>query len=332
MKLEGRKVLVTGADGFIGSHLVERLVEHGCRVRAFVYYNAFGTRGWLDEVDRAIGDSLDVFAGDVRDPNGVRKAVEGMDVVFHLAALIGIPFSYHSPDSYVDTNVKGTLNILQAARDHGCERVVVTSTSEVYGTARYVPIDESHPLQGQSPYSATKIAADKLAESFHKSFGLPVVTVRPFNTYGPRQSARAIIPTIIAQLLQGQKAIRLGNMRSTRDFTYVADTADGFLKVAESDSAVGEVVNLCNEREISMGELAAKLIGLIDPAARIELDEQRLRPEKSEVDRLLGCNRKAKSLASWSPRHDLSQGLASTIDWFRVPQHLERYPVGRYVV
>ena len=260
MRLEGKRVLVTGADGFIGSHLVERLLVQGCDLRAFVYYNSFGSWGWLDTLPEGVRHSLDVFSGDIRDPNGVRKAAEGRDVVFHLAALIGIPFSYHSPDSYVDTNVKGTLNILQAALAHGCQRVLVTSTSEVYGTARYVPIDEDHPLQGQSPYSATKIAADKLAESFQKSFGLPVTTVRPFNTYGPRQSTRAVIPTIITQLLRGHRTVKMGNMNSSRDFNYVEDTVEAFVQLAESDEAVGEVVNVATGTEISMGALAQELI------------------------------------------------------------------------
>ena len=332
MTLADKRVLVTGADGFIGSHLVERLLAQGCRVRAFVYYNSFGTWGWLDTLAPEIRESLDVFAGDIRDPNGVRKALDGVDVVFHLAALIGIPFSYHSPDSYVDTNIKGTLNVLQAALSQGCERVVVTSTSEVYGTARYVPIDEKHPLQGQSPYSATKIASDMLAESFHRSFGLPVTTVRPFNTYGPRQSTRAIIPTIITQLLKGRDTVRMGNGAAIRDFNFVSDTVDGFLQLAESERAVGEVTNIATGRAISMGELAQELIRQINPGARIEIDEQRMRPAASEVDRLLGSNEKIRSLTTWLPRHDLSQGLEKTIRWFAEPQNLARFSADRYAV
>jgi nucleoside-diphosphate-sugar epimerase len=255
-----------------------------------------------------------------------------MDAVFHLAALIGIPFSYHAPDSYVDTNVKGTLNILQAAMAHTCERVVVTSTSEVYGTARYVPIDENHPLQGQSPYSASKIAADMLAESFHKSFGVPVTTVRPFNTYGPRQSSRAVIPTIITQLLNGHGTVKMGNLLSLRDFCYVADTVEGFVRIAECDAAVGEVVNIATGREISMGTLAEELIRQIHSTARVEQETQRLRPEKSEVDRLLGSTEKLRALTSWTPQHDLAQGLEKTVRWFSVPENLARYSASRYVV
>jgi len=268
---------------------------------------------------------IEVFTGDVRDPNGIRNAVKGMDAVFHLAALIGIPFSYHSPDSYVNTNIKGTLNILQACRDHNVGKVIVTSTSEVYGTARYVPIDESHPVQGQSPYSATKIGADKLAESFHLSFGLPVVIARPFNTYGPRQSARAVIPTVISQALAGRKDIRLGSTHPTRDFVYIKDTADAFVAIAKSTGTIGEIINIATQSEISIGDLARKLIVKINPDARIALDEKRIRPEKSEVERLSGSNKKIKRLTGWSPSHSLDDGLEETIEWFRNKDNLKLY-------
>ena len=312
-----KKVLVTGADGFIGSHLTELLVEKGYEVRAFAFYNSFNTWGWLDALPPSIMDHVEVFTGDIRDPNGVREAMRGCSAVFHLAALIAIPFSYHSPDSYVDTNIKGTLNVLQAARDLGTQRVLVTSTSEVYGTARYVPIDEGHPYQGQSPYSATKIGADRLAESFYRSFSLPVTIVRPFNTYGPRQSARAVIPTIITQLLAGKAEIKLGALTPTRDFNYVKDTANGFYRIFQSDKTIGEEINICTQEEISIGELAEELIRQINPAAKIVCDEERLRPEKSEVNRLLGCNEKIRRLTDWAPRYTLEQGLEETISFFR---------------
>lgn len=311
------KVLVTGADGFIGSHLTEKLVESGAQVRAFVYYNSFNSWGWLDTLPQDKLAEIEIFTGDIRDPNGVRKAVSGVDKVFHLAALIAIPFSYHSPDSYVDTNIKGTLNILQAARDHGIERLLVTSTSEVYGTARYVPIDEQHPFQGQSPYSATKIGADRIAESFYRSFNVPVTIVRPFNTYGPRQSARAIIPTIITQLLSGANEIKLGSLTPTRDFTFIKDTVEGFMAIAGCENTIGEEINIATQREISMGELAAEIIDQIKPAARVICDEQRLRPENSEVNRLLGSNEKIRTLTGWTPKYDLKRGLEETIEWFR---------------
>lgn len=310
-----KKVLVTGADGFIGSHLTELLVEKGYQVKAFTYYNSFNTWGWLDTLPSDTMEEIEIFSGDIRDPNGVREAMKGMDGVFHLAALIAIPFSYHSPDSYVDTNIKGTLNVLQAARDLGTERVMVTSTSEVYGTAQYVPIDEKHPYQGQSPYSATKIGADRLAESFYRSFNLPVSIVRPFNTYGPRQSARAVIPTIISQLLSGREEIRLGSLTPTRDFNYVKDTAAGFVSIAESDRTIGEEINIATQREISIGDLAHEIIRQINPNARIICDEQRLRPEKSEVNRLLGANGKIKKLTNWEPRYTFEQGIEETIKW-----------------
>lgn len=292
------KVLVTGADGFIGSHLTELLVEKGLEVRAFSFYNSFNTWGWLDTLSQSVMEHVEVFTGDIRDPNGVREAMKGCGAVFHLAALIAIPFSYHSPDAYVDTNIKGTLNVLQAARDLGTSRVLVTSTSEVYGTAQYVPIDEKHPYQGQSPYSATKIGADRLAESFYRSFDLPVTIVRPFNTFGPRQSARAIIPTIITQLLAGKSEIKLGSLTPTRDFNYVKDTANGFYEIFRSDKAIGQEINIATQKEISMGDLANELIRQINPAARIVCDAQRLRPEKSEVNRLLGSNEKLRRLTA----------------------------------
>lgn len=330
MELRGKNVLVTGADGFIGSHLVERLIKEGCRVRAFVYYNSFNSWGWIDTFPESLRRELDIFSGDIRDPNGVREAMKNMDVVFHLAALIAIPFSYHSPDSYVDTNIKGTLNVLQAARLLETPRVLVTSTSEVYGTAQYVPIDEKHPFQGQSPYSATKIGADRMAESFYRSFGLPVTIVRPFNTYGPRQSARAVIPTVITQLLSGQEEIRLGSLEPTRDFNFVLDTAEGFAELAKCDSAIGEEVNIASQKEISIGELAREMIRQINPKARIVTDEQRLRPEKSEVERLLGSNEKIQGLTAWKPRHTLEQGIAKTIEWFSRPENLSRYKADIY--
>lgn len=311
------KVLVTGADGFIGSHLTEELVKKGYEVKAFVFYNSFGTWGWLESLPKEIMKHIEVVSGDIRDPNGVRTAMKDVKEVFHLAALIAIPFSYHSPDSYVDTNIKGTLNVLQAARDFELSRVLVTSTSEVYGTAQYVPIDEKHPFQGQSPYSATKIGADRLAESFYRSFGTPVSIVRPFNTYGPRQSARAVIPTIIMQLLAGAEEIKLGSLTPTRDFNYVKDTVAGFIAIAESERTVGQEINIATQKEISIGELAEEIIGQINPNARIICDEQRLRPEKSEVNRLLGCNKKIKELTTWKPSYTLKHGIEETIRWMR---------------
>lgn len=322
------KVLVTGADGFIGSHLTERLLERGYDVRAFVYYNSFNNWGWLDTLPKEKLDKIEIFAGDIRDPNGVRESMKGIDIVFHLAALIAIPFSYHSPDSYVDTNIKGTLNVLQAARDLGTKRILVTSTSEVYGTAQYVPIDEKHPYQGQSPYSATKIGADRIAESFYRSFNLPVTIVRPFNTYGPRQSARAVIPTIITQLLAGKTEIKLGSLTPTRDFNFVKDTADGFIAIAESDNTIGEEINIATQHEISIGELAQELINQINPKAKIVCEEERLRPEKSEVNRLLGSNQKIKQLTNWEPQYTFAEGLAETIEFFR--ENLDKYKVDIY--
>lgn len=311
------KILVTGADGFIGSHLVEELVKKGYQVRAFVLYNSFNTWGWLETLDKSMMDYVEIFQGDIRDPHGVKAAMQGVDAVFHLAALIAIPFSYHSPDAYVDTNIKGTLNVLQAARELENLRTLVTSTSEVYGTAQYVPIDEKHPYQGQSPYSATKIGADRLAESFYRSFELPVTIVRPFNTYGPRQSARAVIPTIITQLLSGYEEIKLGSLTPTRDFNYVKDTANGFIDIYESDKTIGQEINIATQREISIGQLAEELIRQINPNARIVCDEQRKRPVNSEVNRLLGANGKIKQLTGWQPQYTFEEGLAETIEFFK---------------
>lgn len=325
-----KKVLVTGADGFIGSHLTELLLEKGYEVKAFTYYNSFNTWGWLDTFPKDVLNEIEVFCGDIRDPNGVKTAMRGMDEVFHLAALIAIPFSYHSPDSYVDTNIKGTLNVLQAARELGTQRVLVTSTSEVYGTAQYVPIDEKHPFQGQSPYSATKIGADRLAESFYRSFDLPVTIVRPFNTFGPRQSARAIIPTIISQLLSGKTEIKLGSLTPTRDFNYVKDTVNGFYEISVSDKTIGEEINIASQHEISMGELAEEIISQINPGATIVCDEKRLRPEKSEVNRLLGCNTKIHELTNWKQQYSFEEGINQTIEWMK--GHMSAYKADIYNV
>ena len=323
-----KKVLVTGADGFIGSHLTEELLKKGYEIKAFTMYNSFNTWGWLDTLPKEKLNEIEIFSGDIRDPNGVKEAMGGVDAVFHLAALIAIPFSYHSPDSYVDTNIKGTLNILQAARALETERVLITSTSEVYGTAQYVPIDEKHPFQGQSPYSATKIGADRLAESFYRSFSLPVSIVRPFNTYGPRQSARAVIPTIISQLLSGKEEIELGSLTPTRDFNYVKDTAAGFIAIAESDKTIGEEINIATQQEISIGELANEIIRQINPNAKIICDKQRLRPEKSEVNRLLGSNEKIKRLTLWKPEYSFERGIEETINWIR--NHMNYYKTDIY--
>lgn len=336
MKLDGKRILVTGADGFIGSHLTERLVARGCDVRAFVQYNSFGSWGWLDEAPASVRKDLDVFAGDVRDPHGVRTAMAGCDVVLHLAALIAIPYSYHSPDTYVDTNIKGTLNIVQAARDLGVGRVVHTSTSEVYGTARFVPITEDHPLQGQSPYSASKIGADQIALSFHAAFGTPVTVIRPFNTYGPRQSARAVIPTVISQIAAGAREIRLGAVHPTRDFTFVSDTARAFELLAECDAAVGQVVNAGSGFEISIGDTARAIMELMGREVSIVTDEQRLRPEASEVERLWADSERMRALTGWTPDHGglegFRRGLDQTIGWFTDPANLARYKTDRYVL
>lgn len=315
-----KRLLITGAGGFIGSHLTERLVELGAATRAFVHYNALGTWGWLDQ--SPVRDDVEVISGDICDRDSVRQAMDGIDIAFHLAALIGIPYSYHAPASYVRTNIQGTLNVLQAARETDVERVVHTSTSEVYGTARYTPIDEYHPLQGQSPYSASKIGADKIAEAFHLSFDLPVVTVRPFNTFGPRQSARAVIPTIITQCLAGN-TVRLGNLHPTRDLNYVANIVEGFILAATEPRAIGETINLGSGREISIGELAQLIIKLVGRPVTIETDQNRVRPDKSEVERLLASTEKAHTLLGWEPTVSLEDGLARVIEWLQ--QHLERY-------
>lgn len=319
------KVLVTGADGFIGSHLVEQLLDEGYNVRAFVYYNSFNSWGWLDTLDKNKLSKIEIFSGDIRDPNGVKEAMKGIDIVFHLAALIAIPFSYHSPDSYVDTNIKGTLNVLQAARDLKTKRILITSTSEVYGTAKYVPIDENHPYQGQSPYSATKIGADRLAESFYRSFNMPITIVRPFNTYGPRQSLRAVIPTIITQLLNGETEIKLGALTPTRDFNYVKDTVKGFIEIAKSENTIGEEINIATCSEISIEEVALEIINQINPKAKIVCDEERLRPDKSEVNILLGCNKKIKKFTNWSPEYSFKEGVKETIEWFKNEEVLKKY-------
>jgi len=322
-----KKVLVTGAGGFIGSHLTERLVKKGASVRALVHYNALGSWGWLDE--SLVRSDIEVVAGDVCDRDSVRQAMRDTEVVFHLAALIGIPYSYHAPLSYVRTNIEGALNVLQSARELGVERVIHTSTSEAYGTARHVPIDEEHPLQGQSPYSATKIGADKLAGAFHLSFGLPVVTVRPFNTFGPRQSARAVIPTIITQCLTGN-VVRLGNLQPTRDLSYVSDIVEGFLLAALAPAAVGQTINLGSGREISIGDLAKLIIHLVGRPISIEGEEKRVRPDKSEVDRLLADNTLARTVLGWEPAISLEEGLERTIEWMK--QHLGRYRPDVYTI
>ena len=328
------RTLVTGADGFIGSHLTEALVRAGHDVRAFVMYNSFNSWGWLDGCAEDVRSEFEVFAGDIRDPHGVNQAMQGCDTVLHLAALIAIPYSYHSPDTYVDTNIKGTLNVVQAARALGVGKVVHTSTSEVYGTAQFVPIKESHPLQGQSPYSASKIGADQIAMSFYSSFGTPVTTIRPFNTYGPRQSARAVIPTVITQIARGQRQIKLGSVHPTRDFTYVADTVRGFQAALESDIAIGEVINLGSNFEISVGETAQTIAEVMGVQIEIVTDDERLRPPGSEVERLCADNSKAKALLAWEPTHGghggFRRGLVETIDWFGEPTNLAKYKWDRY--
>ena len=311
------RVLITGAGGFIPSHVVEEFVKANYQVTAFVHYNSMNRWGWLDTLEKNVIDSINVFTGDVRDPNGVRVAMKGCDIVVHMAALIAIPYSYHSPDSYVDTNIKGTLNVLQAARDLLTNKVLITSTSEVYGTARYVPIDEKHPYQGQSPYSATKIGADRLAESFYRSFNMPITIVRPFNTYGPRQSARAIIPTIITQVLSGAREIKLGSLTPTRDFNYVKDTAKAFFMIAESDNVIGEEINISTQKEISIGDTANTIIRLLNADVKIVTDDVRVRPSKSEVNRLLGSNDKIRELVNWHPKYSFEEGLQETITWFK---------------
>lgn len=328
------KILVTGADGFIGSHLTEQLVREGYNVKAFVYYNSFNSWGWLDSSPDDIKKDLEVFSGDIRDPHGVKEAMKDCDIVLHLAALIAIPYSYYSPDTYVDTNIKGTLNILQSARELGVSKVVHTSTSEVYGTAQYVPIDENHPLQGQSPYSASKIGADQMALSFYRSFETPVSIIRPFNTYGPRQSARAVIPTIITQLASGRNKIKLGALSPTRDFNYVKDTVNGFISVMNSEKSIGEVINIGSNYEVSIEETANLIAEVMGVPIEIESDENRLRPEKSEVERLWADNSKARDLLNWSPEYSgvegFKRGLAETIEWFTNIKNLQTYKTDIY--
>jgi dTDP-glucose 4,6-dehydratase len=328
MSWAGKSVLVTGAGGFIGSHLTERLVELGAKVRAFVHYNAFGTAGWLEQA--SCREKIEIVPGEITDPDSVRNAVRDVEVVFHLAALIAIPYSYKAPGSYVRTNVEGTLHVLQAARDFGTSRVVHTSTSEVYGTAKYAPINEAHPLQGQSPYSASKIGADKIAEAYHLSFSVPVVTVRPFNTFGPRQSARAVIPTVISQCLAGKPVIRLGSLHPTRDMNYVANTVEGFLAAASQPAAIGQTINLGSNREITVGDLAQLIIKLTGSKATVESEAARLRPEKSEVERLLADNTLARNVLGWEPKITLEEGLKETIEWLR--GNLHRYRPDSYAI
>jgi dTDP-glucose 4,6-dehydratase len=330
MNLNGKKVLVTGAGGFIGSHLVEELVIKGCMVTAFVHYNSFNRWGWLDYLPKVMLSSIKVFTGDIRDPHGVKKAMEHAEVVFHLAALIGIPYSYHSPDTYVDTNVKGTLNILQSARELNVERIIHTSTSEVYGTAQFVPITEEHPINPQSPYAATKAGADFLALTFYRSFQTPVVIIRPFNTYGPRQSARAVVPTIITQILAGQKVIKLGSINPTRDLNFVKDTVRGFILAAESETGTGEVIQIGSGQEKSIGELALKVAEIMGVSISVVSEEERIRPEKSEVERLLADSGKAKKMIHWEPLFSLEQGLTETIHWFSQKEHLNIYKTNTY--
>lgn len=329
-----KKILVTGADGFIGSHLTEELIKQGYDVRAFVYYNSFNSWGWLDHSTNEIKKNIEVFAGDIRDPHGVKEAMKGCTHVLNLAALIAIPYSYHSPDTYVDTNIKGTLNVVQAARELNIEKVVHTSTSEVYGTAKYVPIDENHPLQGQSPYSASKIGADQMALSFYKSFDTPVSIIRPFNTYGPRQSARAVIPTIISQLAAGTTNIKLGAVSPTRDFNFVKDTVNGFISIMNSDKSNGEIINIGSNYEISIGETAEMIADIMDVRLTIETDEQRIRPDKSEVERLWADNQKAKEILGWEPNYGgksgLRRGLEETVEWFTNPKNLATYKTDVY--
>ncbi|MHC9543693.1 MAG: NAD-dependent 4,6-dehydratase LegB [Vulcanimicrobiota bacterium] len=336
MNLKGRKILVTGAGGFIGSHLTEELVHRGYDVRAFVFYNSANSWGMLDRLPKEVLNSLEVVAGDIRDPFGMKSAMEGCSVVFHLAALIAIPFSYRSPDTYIETNIKGTLNVVQAARELGVEKVIHTSTSETYGTALYVPIDENHPLQGQSPYSASKIGADQMALAYYRSFGTPVAVIRPFNTYGPRQSARAVIPSIITQILAGRNELRLGSLHPTRDFNYIKDTVEGFIAMAESDSSVGEIINIGSNFEISIGDTVRVIKEVLDSDIPVVCETERLRPEKSEVERLLASNEKARKLLGWSPEFGgidgFRKGIEHTVEWFRKPENNKAYKADIYNV
>ena len=330
MDLKGKRVLVTGAEGFIGSHLTERLVELGADVTALVQYNSFNNWGWIDTFDKNVLDSIKVETGDIRELDGMNRIIKGQEVVFHLAALIAIPYSYLSPMAYVRTNVEGTVNVLEACRNHDVKKIIHTSTSETYGTALYVPIDEKHPMQGQSPYSASKIGADKMAESFYRSFNMPIATLRPFNTYGPRQSARAVIPTIISQILAGKKEIKLGSLTPTRDFNFVKDTAEAFVKVAESDKTIGEVINAGSNYEISIGDTVKKIIDIIGKDVKILCDEERIRPEKSEVNRLWADNTKIKELTDWAPKYSIDEGLAETVDW--IQENMKHYKPDIYNV
>ena len=336
MDLTKQRILVTGADGFIGSHLTEALVRAGSDVRAFIFYNSFNSWGWLDHSEPEIKKSLDVFAGDIRDPHGIKEAMKSCDMVFHLAALIAIPYSYHSPDTYVDTNVRGTLNVVQSARELGISKVIHTSTSEVYGTAKFVPITEEHPLQGQSPYSASKIGADQIALSFYHSFNTPISIIRPFNTYGPRQSARAVIPTVITQIASEKRKIKLGSIHPTRDFSYIMDTVEGFIAVAKSERSLGEVINIGSNFEVSIGETANIIADIMGACIEIETDESRVRPDRSEVERLWADNGKAKKLIDWNPtyagKEGFKRGLIETVEWFTNPKNLKHYKADIYNV
>jgi NAD dependent epimerase/dehydratase len=325
-----KKVLITGADGFIGSHLTELLVQQGYKVKAFVLYNSFNSWGWLDTIPAETLKQIEVFAGDVRDPNGVREAMKGCDIVLHLAALIAIPYSYHSPDTYIDTNVKGTLNIVQAAKDLGVSRVICTSTSETYGSAQFVPITEEHPLVGQSPYSASKIGADQIALSFHKSFGTPITILRPFNTFGPRQSARAVIPTIISQIASGMEQIKLGSLTPTRDFTYCLDTAKGFIQAMNCDAIVGDTINIGSGFEISIEDTAKMIAKVMGKQVEFICDNERIRPALSEVERLFAGVEKAKKAFGWKTDYSFEQGIANTVEWFGKPENLAKYKANIY--
>jgi dTDP-glucose 4,6-dehydratase len=327
-----KKILLTGAGGFIGSHLAETLIRRGYDLKAFIHYNAFGSWGWLEELPKEILENIEVYPGDIRDPLQIQNAITGCDTVFHLAALIAIPYSYFAPESYVDTNIRGTLNILQAAKMAQCDRIIVTSTSEVYGTAQYVPIDEKHPRQGQSPYAATKIGADALAESFFRSYNLPLTIVRPFNTFGPRQSARAVIPSIITQLLEGYNEIKLGNLKPTRDFNYVKDVTEAFLMIANEKNTIGEEINVATQKEIGIGQMARKLISKINPDASLVEESERLRPDNSEVERLLGSNEKVQKLTGWKPNYSFDEALEETIEWFKIPRNISKYKTHLYNV
>lgn len=325
MKIKDKKVLITGSDGFIGSHLVERFLNENCEIRAFVFYNSFNSWGWLDSLSKEQLSKIEIFQGDIRDAHVVRKAIKDIDIICHLAALIGIPYSYIAPESYIDTNVKGTLNIIEAAKEFNTQKVIITSTSETYGSALYVPIDEVHPAQPQSPYSASKIAADSISMSFYNSFNIPISIIRPFNTYGPRQSARAIIPSIIIQILKNQQKIELGNLYPTRDLTFVLDTCEAYIKMCQKDNTDGQIINIGNSKEISIGDLANLIKNLMDSDIEIVSSNDRIRPEKSEVDRLYADITKAAQILEWKPKYSLKEGLEITIDWFRNEENLKKY-------